>query len=105
MASPCVHMKFQPGDYVRVRVCLGDDKRHIRTPRYIQGLAGIVERIHGLYRNPESLAYGGSGSPAVPLYMVTFEQRVVWGQYPVGSSDRLCVDIFEHWLEPVGTEG
>lgn len=105
MVSPRVDIKFQPGDHVRIRVCQGDDKSHIRTPRYIQGLPGIVERVHGIYLNPESLAYGGSGSPAVPLYMVNFEQRTVWGQYRGGSRDRLCLDIFEHWLEPVGSEG
>ena len=44
--------KFQPGDRVRIRV--GEPPGHFRTPRYVQGKVGQVERIHGTYRNPET---------------------------------------------------
>ena len=91
--------KFRPGDRVRVRK--EARQGHIRTPGYIQGRIGLVERAHGPYLNPESLAHGGSGTPAQPLYMVRFDQPEVWPGYKGAPEDRLCVDIFEHWLEPV----
>ncbi len=47
---------FAAGDAVRVieRVATG----HTRTPRYIRGKRGVVERVCGAFRNPEELAYG-----------------------------------------------
>jgi len=56
-----VSARFKAGDRVRVRV--GAPPGHFRTPTYIQGKVGAVERLHGDYRNPESLAYGGDGLP------------------------------------------
>lgn len=91
--------QFRPGDHVRVR----DEERpgHIRTPHYIRGKTGQVEAIHGLFRNPESLAYGGNGLPKRPLYLVGFKQSDVWERrYSGAPSDKLYVDIYEHWLEP-----
>ena len=90
--------RFRPGD----RVWVKDDERpgHIRTPHYIRGKTGWIEAVHGAFRNPESLAYGGDGLPKRPLYLVGFTQSDVWGQrYRGASRDRLYVDIFEHWLE------
>ncbi len=51
--------RFKPGDRVRVRV--GSPPGHFRTPAYLQGKTGWVERVQGEFRNPESLAYGGEG--------------------------------------------
>ena len=57
-----------------------------------------------MFRNPESLAYGGDGLPTRPLYLVGFPQRR-WGpRYQGAPRDRLYVDIFEHWLEPAETD-
>lgn len=90
--------KFKPGDRVRVRV--GSPPGHFRTPTYIQGKIGAVERVHGDYRNPESLAYGGDGLPKQALYLVRFSQPQVWGKYSGPPRDQLLIDIYEHWLEP-----
>jgi len=90
--------KFKPGDKVRVRV--GSPLGHFRTPHYIQGKTGSVAAVHGTFRNPESLAYGGDGLPKQFLYLVCFEQTQVWEQYPASRQDRLLIDIYEHWLEP-----
>jgi len=90
--------KYQPGDRLRVRT--GSPPGHCRTPGYIQGKIGRVAAVHGTFRNPESLAYGGSGLPEQPLYLVEFEQVQVWPNYPGPVRDKLCVDIYEHWLEP-----
>ncbi|HWO41876.1 MAG TPA: SH3-like domain-containing protein [Candidatus Eisenbacteria bacterium] len=89
--------RFKPGDRVRVR--MEDRPGHIRTPWYIRGKTGWVERVHGEFLNPESLGHGGDGLPKRPLYLVAFEQPEVWGAYGA-RRDKLLVDIYEHWLDP-----
>jgi nitrile hydratase subunit beta len=89
---------FQPGDRVRVRS--GDPSGHVRTPAYVRGKPGWIERVHGTFPNPELLAYGRDGNPHQPLYMVGFRQTELWSPYGESRQDRLYVDIYEHWLEP-----
>ena len=91
---------FRPGDRVRVRV--DSPPGHYRTPRYIQGKTGMVAALCGAFRNPESLAYGGTGLPMQHLYRVEFSQTEVWETYAGSSADKVLVDIYEHWLEPGG---
>ena len=98
MASSDGEPTFRRGD--RVRVLSLDVKGHVRTPWYIQGKTGVIERSHGPYLNPESLAYGGSGLPAQPLYLVGFNQLEVWERNTGPGNDKLLADVFEHWLEP-----
>ncbi len=90
--------RFKPGDRVRVRA--EDRPGHIRTPSYIRGRIGRVERVHGEFLNPESLAYGKDGLPQRALYLVGFNQTEVWDAYRASPRDKLYVDIYEHWLEP-----
>ncbi len=90
--------RFSPGDRVRVRA--DSPTGHVRTPRYVKGKVGAVERVQGSFRNPETLAYGGDGLPKQPLYLVRFEQRDLWPQYPSTRGDKLLLDIYEHWLDP-----
>ncbi len=88
--------RFKPGDCVRVR---NDDRPgHIRTPYYIRGKVGRVERVYGEFLNPESLAFGGDGLPVRALYLVAFNQGDVWGAAQ-GPKDKVLVDIYEHWLD------
>ena len=95
-------MKFQPGDLVRVESF--EPKTHVRTPAYVRGKQGWIERVHGQFRNPESLAYGGEGLPRQPLYMVGFRQADLWHErYKESRADSLYVDLYEHWLEPSST--
>ena len=91
--------KFKPGDNVRIRV--GSPPGHFRTPSYVQGKTGQVEAIQGEFRDPESLAYGKDGLPKKFLYLVSLDQTHVWNTYSASSRDRLFIDIYEHWLEPV----
>ncbi len=92
-----VEARFKPGDKVRVRAAypLG----HIRTPFYIRGHSGVVERVCGTFGNPEELAQQRSGEPKQPLYRVRFRQRDVWPDYKGSPEDLLEVEIFQHWLE------
>ena len=92
-----VSARFRPGD--RVLVKMEDRPGHIRTPWYVRGKRGWIERVYGEFRNPESLAYGGDGLPKRPLYLVGFDQSQVWEKYSA-PKDKLFIDIYEHWLEP-----
>jgi hypothetical protein len=88
---------FTPGQ--RVRVKAEARAGHVRTPAYVCGKLGWVERVHGEFRNPEKLAYGGDGLPRQPLYLVGFRQADLWPPYAESPHDNLYVDIYEHWLE------
>ena len=90
--------RFQPGDPVTVRVAAPPG--HIRTPYYIRGKTGVVERICGSFANPEELAYGRDGLPTRPLYRVRFAQAQVWPDYAGAGGDTVDIEIYEHWLEP-----
>jgi nitrile hydratase subunit beta len=94
--------KFGPGDPVRVRA--GGQPGHVRTPGYVRGKTGRIERALGEFKNPESLAYGGSGIPEKPLYKVGFRQTDLWDGYTGRAQDFLYVDLYEHWLEPTRKE-
>ena len=90
--------RYTPGDRVLVRRAFPPG--HIRTPWYIRGKSGVIERICGEFGNPEELAYGRDGTPKQPLYRVRFRQNEVWDDYAESPSDTIDVEIFEHWLEP-----
>lgn len=90
--------RFAAGDWVQVR--RADPPGHVRTPFYIRGKTGVVERVLGPFRNPEELAYGRSGEPAQFLYRVRFLQREVWPDYAGPPTDSVDVEIYQHWLEP-----
>src|SRR4051812_23899625 len=89
--------RFVPGDPVAVRAVypLG----HVRTPYYIRGKRGVIERLCGVYGNPEELAYARPGLPKQPLYRVRFLQRDVWPEYRGAAADTVDIEIYQHWLE------
>jgi hypothetical protein len=90
--------RFNVGDRVRVKRALPPG--HRRTPHYVRGKMGVVERVCGAFPNPEELAYGFDGEPKRVLYRVRFRQRDLWAQYAGPESDHLELEIYEHWLEP-----
>lgn len=89
--------RFTVGTAVNVR--RGNPPGHIRTPYYIRGKPGTVERICGEFRNPEELAYGRSGEPRQVLYRVRFNLKDVWADYQGPMNDTIDVELYEHWLE------
>lgn len=91
--------RFQIGESVVVRAAYPPG--HIRTPYYVRGKRGVIERICGEFANPEELAFGRDGLPRRPLYRVRFGQRHIWPDYRGAGEDTVDVEIFEHWLEPV----
>lgn len=88
---------YKPGDRVRVRKAhpLG----HVRTPYYIRGHEGVVERLCGAFPNPEELAQQRDGLPAQPLYRVRFRQKDLWPGYRGAAGDVLELEVYQHWIE------
>jgi len=97
VAAEALAARFKPGD--RVRVMKAYPLGHIRTPYYIRGCSGVIERVCGAFPNPEELAQMRSGLPAQPLYRVRFAQAEVWPDYRGGRGDTVDVEIFQHWLD------
>ena len=99
MSRPdAVEPRFQPGERVAVRAAypLG----HVRTPYYIRGKSGVVERLCGAFGNPEELAYVRAGLPCQPVYRVRFRQGDVWPDYGGQRADTVDIEIFGARLEP-----
>lgn len=90
--------RFRPGDAVHVRVAYPPG--HLRTPHYIRGKTGEIERLCGEFANPEELAFGRDGLPRRPLYRVRFRQSDIWLDYEGPEGDTVDIEIYEHWLEP-----
>ena len=95
--SEAIAPSFSPGD--RVRVLKAAPLGHVRTPWYIRGHVGEVERLCGAFPNPEELAYARSGEPRQPLYRVRFMQKDIWQEYSGREDDVIEIEIFQHWLE------
>ena len=74
---------------------------HCRTPYYIRGGLGTIERYCGDFANPETLAFGCKNSRKLALYRVRFFQKDVWKAYEGNSKDRIEIEIYETWLEKV----
>jgi len=93
-----MEQRFKIGDRVRVdgRGSLG----HCRTPSYLRGQTGTVVGVHGVFRDPEVLAYNRPGYPARVLYKVRFAQSEVWKRYAGAAVDQIEVDVYENWLLP-----
>ena len=94
--TPAPGHRFNVGDRVVVKRAFPPG--HRRTPYYIRGKTGVIERICGAFPNPEELAYGFDGEPKKVLYRVRFRQRDVWLDYRGAGQDIIEMEIYEHWL-------
>ncbi|MFN2308076.1 MAG: SH3-like domain-containing protein [Paracoccaceae bacterium] len=86
---------LEPG--TRVIVACHMPPGHVRTPAYLRGQTGTVERALGAFPNPEALAYGLQAE-RVPLYRVTFRLADLWDSE---QTDTLDAEIYAHWLKEV----
>jgi len=89
---------FAPETRVRVRQDVPPG--HVRTPYYLRGKTGVIERMLGPFPNPEDLAYGIDAMP-LPLLRVRFDMAEVWGSAAERPDDTLEAEIYAHWLELV----
>ena len=83
----------------RVKVKTWAPPGHIRTPAYLRGKTGEIERALPAFPNPELLAYHRP-APDVPLFRVRFTMEEVWGPDAERPADTLDAEIYAHWLEP-----
>ena len=91
------HDPLALGTRVRVRTMMPPG--HVRTPAYLRGHVGRVERVLGPFGNPEQKAYGHTGD-RLPLYRVRFAMADIWPTSEA-PSDTLDAEIYAHWLEPL----
>ncbi len=88
--------RFSAGQ--RVRIADRTPPVHHRVPSYAKGQVGVIERVCGMHGEPEKFIRG-AGNPAQRLYRVSIPQTALWDAYGGTESDRLEIEIFEHWLE------
>jgi nitrile hydratase len=72
---------------------------HVRTPSYLRGKIGTIERQLGPFGNPEQLAYRQKPDQKI-LYRVRFRMGDIWDN-PENPDDTLDAEIYAHWLEPL----
>ncbi len=93
-------VKFQPR---RRRVIVAErfPRHHHRVPTYVKGRRGVVERLCGVFGNPETLAHHGDGKPAHSRSIVCASPWTTCGRD--GPKNRLTTRsrsrLYEHWLE------
>jgi nitrile hydratase beta subunit len=86
---------FSVGDTVKAK--LASPLGHIRLPRYVRGHIGQIEALYGWHALPDAGAAGEER--AEPLYNVSFLAHRLWDEV-TSPSDRVCVDLWESYLEP-----
>ncbi len=89
--------KFELGD--KISVSRRSSTGHCRTPAYIRGKTGLIERNCGNFRNPEQLAENIKNADIIPLYRCVFKQHDIWDNYDGPETDTLELEIYEHWIE------
>lgn len=82
----------------RVRVKAMMPPGHVRTPAYLRGKEGVIERSLPAFPNPEKRAYRLEAEDQ-PLYRVRFTMREIWGAAAERPEDTLDAEIYGHWLE------
>jgi nitrile hydratase len=99
MTAPVATAKrFKPGERVGVRRAFPPG--HIRTPIYVRGAEGVIERDCGDCVNAEERAFGRPGLPKLPLYRVRFKQCEIWPGYAGPENDSIEIELYANWLEP-----
>ncbi|KAJ1457720.1 nitrile hydratase [Pelagophyceae sp. CCMP2097] len=104
-AAPCA--RFAAGQ--RVRVLDAERRRtqwrrpHLRTPGYVYGATGTVERVCGRFADPSLAAYGAKAFDQ-RLYRVAFDAAALWQDVGPAAEvatagDAVEVEIYESWLE------
>ncbi|WP_348645578.1 SH3-like domain-containing protein [Loktanella sp. F6476L] len=89
---------FSHHEHVRVKTDVPPG--HVRTPYYLRGKSGVVERTLGPFANPEDLAYGIAAQSG-QLLRVRFDMAEVWGDAAENPTDILEAEIYAHWLERI----
>ena len=91
---------FRPGEQVRVveRFPLG----HYRVPLYLRGKTGVVERLVQPAVDNEEEGFGRNAGMRRHYYRIVVRMTEIWRDYGGACHDRLCIEVFETWLEAAG---
>jgi nitrile hydratase subunit beta len=98
LASRDVSVKphFHPGQRVRARNI--NPVGHTRLPRYARGKLGTVDRDHGVYVFPDTIAHSADENPQ-HVYSVRFTAQELWGDQ-ASPRDSVYLDLWDDYLEP-----
>jgi nitrile hydratase subunit beta len=69
-----------------------------RSPRYVRGKTGTIERDHGVFVFPDTNGRFVGEKPQ-HVYSVRFSARELWGEQ-ASPQDSAYVDLFDDYLEP-----
>jgi nitrile hydratase len=81
----------------RVRTLNLHPTGHTRLPRYARGKVGTIERDHGVYSFPDTVAHG-IGDKRQHVYSVRFSARELWGD-AASARDSVHLDMWDDYLE------
>lgn len=84
----------------RVRVSTRMPLGHVRTPAYLRGKTGVIERTLGPFSDPERLAYM-QPAEKLTLRRVRFTMAEVWGPEAENPDDTIDAEIYDSWLERI----
>jgi nitrile hydratase beta subunit len=87
---------FYAGQLVRARNI--NPVGHTRLPRYARGKLGIIDRDHGVYVFPDTVAHSADENPQ-HVYSVRFTARELWGDQ-ASPRDSVYLDLWDDYLEP-----
>ena len=80
-------------------------KPHLRTPGYLFGAVGVVERFLGSFHNPEEKAFSSNQEPGTqPLYLVAFKNKDLWEGMEMHGEDGITAEIYQPWLDIIDEE-
>lgn len=92
---PPLTPRFKVGDRVLTRNL--NPKGHTRLPRYARGKRGAIRSLNGPFPLPDSNAHG-KGPDWQACYAVEFSGVELWGA-DANAADRVCIDLWESYLE------
>ena len=92
--APAESAAFAAGDRVRVRRLRPE--AHHRCPRYLRGVAGVVESVAGADHLPGTRR---RDAQSTPVYTVAFDSPDIWGATHEPAF-QLMIDLWEPYLEP-----
>jgi nitrile hydratase subunit beta len=93
--EPGIKPKFTV--HQRVRTLNINPRGHTRLPRYARGKLGTIERDHGVYIFPDTVAHE-LGDKRQHVYSVRFSARELWGD-TVPERDSVYLDLWDDYLE------
>lgn len=89
--------RFSVGQQVRAKNL--NPTTHTRLARYVRGKVGTIDRDHGVFALPDTMAHGGGECPQ-HVYSVTFRAQELWGPH-ASAVDTVCIDMWDDYLEAV----